>query len=310
MSKRFYTGCIAAGLAVALINQIPSSKEGESSLRLPPTTTPIEQGGLMQIEDADTTYWKELPIVPDLSGEIGKHVREIATVGQQNGRDIRTVTRVGDSMSVGPYYLPNNTSSANLGEFDELQRVLDTYQFIETSYAIAVGWSTFSVLQQLPNEPDGQDTPILKEIAINNAGITTVMFGANDIVIKDIRGFERDLNVIISTLVDAGIVPILRTITPQSEARTSDTILEEYNAIIATVAQQQRIPLINTWRAFAEHSMVNGGLMADGLHPNILRGDDNKELPLDFTPEGLSHGHNVQNLITLQTLLALNYALQ
>jgi len=111
------------------------------------------------------------------------------------------------------------------------------------------------------------------------------MLGTNDIWHQD--RFEPQMRKIIEYSIDHGIIPILSTKADNGEGDGS------INAVIARLALEYQVPLLNYW--LAVQPLPNNGLQEDGAHiswaPN--RFDD---------PRAMEKGWPVRNLTTLQTL--------
>ena len=137
---------------------------------------------------------------------------------------------------------------------------------------------------------------LVGEADLTSASVALVMIGTNDVYVhRGVEGYRSDLRELVRYLTDAGVVPILSTL-PDDTAfgGTLAADVPLYNQVIADVAAEYRLPLLNMWRAFT--AIPSHGLGSDGLHlassPNVG----------GMTPADLQYGQNLRSLITLQTL--------
>jgi hypothetical protein len=147
-----------------------------------------------------------------------------------------------------------------------------------------------------------------------------ILFGTNDVSIA--QAFQSDptpeyaanMSLIVSRARSLGVVPILTTVPPRPDA-AAEGLTEELNASLHELASQRHVPLIDLWRAL--DPLPNRGLSADNLHPSLYGGPECTNLcnpktcapacqSANFTPAGLRFGHDVRNLITVQTLRRLS----
>jgi hypothetical protein len=105
---------------------------------------------------------------------------------------------------------------------------------------------------------------------------------------------------LIDSLASRGIVPVLYTIPPYLAPRRGLANGPTMNAIIRGIAQSRAIPLIDFERELLP--LPDHGLW-DGTHPRVEFGG------CVFTAEGLRHGYNVRNLITMQALARVRHVL-
>jgi hypothetical protein len=157
-------------------------------------------------------------------------------------------------------------------------------------------------------DDDPAPSPVASEIDAIAPMSAIVMFGTNDIGWFDdfgdvLRWYGENMLVLVDTMLDAGVVPILSSIPPITDDDLVDIInnrrVPTFNAIVRGLAQAQRIPFVDFHRELMAIPLdpFNHGLWPDGVHPNAH--------PLGaciFTEEGLQYGQNVRNLISLDAL--------
>ena len=211
------------------------------------------------------------------------------------------LAKVGDSITVSTWYLgclaaPAATLPAEL----EATRAwfaggdaAGTTPFDRESLAAGVGWSATRAL-------DGAPAPIDAELAAIHPRVATIMYGTNDVEGGDLDVFYGALDELVDRALAAGAIPILSTIPPRMW-NGNDGRVPGYNLIVRALAQGRGLPLVDFWR---EAAVLPGyGLGPDGLHPDAAGGG------CDFSADGLAHGQNTRNLITLTALDRLRGAL-
>jgi len=107
-------------------------------------------------------------------------------------------------------------------------------------------------------------------------------------------------------------VPVLLTIPPRLDL-SSDTRHWQFavamNQAIVKAATQNRVPLLNVWRALATTRMKNFGMEPGGLHLQTFRGysaPDALQNSVNFRSAPLTYGNNRRNLLILQLLKRLD----
>lgn len=93
-----------------------------------------------------------------------------------------------------------------------------------------------------------------------------IMEGANDANIGLSGSFlAYNLGWMIDSSKEAGAIPILSTVTPNTKNSQTVSIKDDYNPAIATLASQKGITLVDSYSAVADNW---SSLTTDGLHPN------------------------------------------
>jgi hypothetical protein len=144
----------------------------------------------------------------------------------------------------------------------------------------------------------GNPSPLRKEIDAVNPQFAIIMYGANDVggygsMHNIMSTYMRGVRRIVDSCITSGIVPILTATCPRVD-KMEYTLAMSY--LIRALAQQYQIPFIDYYRAMMP--LPEYGLRDDGVHPNYM--DYNKSCW--FTPDGLTYGYNLRNLLTLETL--------
>ncbi len=168
-----------------------------------------------------------------------------------------------------------------------------------TSLATAVGWSAGAVLGDPP-------TRLADEYDAINPMFALIMFGTNDIQLGDLDRYGENLLEIADASIAAGVIPILSSIMPRDDDPAADTEVAHYNAVVRGVAQSRQVPFIDLHRELAP--LADHGLGPDGIHPSVYRPDGLTRACV-FDDQGLAHGYNLRNLLSIQTLDRMRRAL-
>jgi hypothetical protein len=274
---------------------------------------------------------ESLPVVPDLRGAVGEHIRQILASPEAaaNRRDV--FIKVGDSITQSQYFLSligcGGTSGVeNYGRYASLRSTVDYFSarefprdsatppctvsnsFSRNGLAALYGTTSVAAFHIVSECAPPDNHRLLCEVYQTRPGYAIVEYGTNDLREEGeeaLTSFRFRMRTIVSDLLQRGVVPVLTTIPPLiANATNSPAVVasvRRYNQAIAAIAIEQEIPLINFYRACLELGPSHRyGMDADGIHPRPLGAGASI-----FTEEGLRAGYNVRNLITLQTLEAL-----
>lgn len=242
---------------------------------------------------------------PRINADTAAHIREIYARGQQLGRRANAFAKVGDSISAAPHMLtPIAEGHYELGEFSELQRVIDHFvadAFAAQSKAAVSGWTSGEVLRPELADPkmcEEGETPLACEYRLTNPAVALIMYGTNDVALINLAAYEANMQAIIDYTVQQGIIPVISTI-PMREGYTDQ--VTAFNRKIRELAERNRIPL---WQYGAVmQTLPENGLTGDGVHPSLpYRGYDGVA---DFRADNLYSGYVVRNLGALMMLNAL-----
>lgn len=237
------------------------------------------------------------PIVPAITDR----ARAIYARGQALGLDPRAVSKIGDCISDNRHFLsPFGWNEYKLGSFAALQPAIDHFAptLAADSLAAYDGLVTAAALDPLFANPLAclpGETPLRCEYRVRRSSFAIIMFGAQDLLFASPGEFDRNLRQIVHETIEAGVVPILSTF-PGNLNRWDDAIA--FNQIVAQIALDYDIPLMNLWRAL--DGLPNHGLDADGRHlsPPLTHSGD-------LTGDNLRRGYPLRNLVTLQALDAV-----
>ncbi|MCC7539208.1 MAG: SGNH/GDSL hydrolase family protein [Deltaproteobacteria bacterium] len=163
------------------------------------------------------------------------------------------------------------------------------------SVAATVGWSAWAALE-------GDPSPLEQEIAAIRPRFALVMYGTNDIQSRDIDRYAENMLDLVDRLVGLGIVPVLYSVMPRDDDAEADLWVPRYNAVVRAVTQARQIPFVDYHRELLP--LPRHGLGPDRLHASAYSGG-----ACVFDADGLQHGYNVRNLLSIQTLHTLRTVL-
>jgi hypothetical protein len=305
----FLVGLTLSCLTTAQADGTPTS----TPAKFVKLTEPKEPTGTdLDMTDIDKIDISTLPTVPPISS----HVLSIYLEGKRLGNNPKVFTKNGDCMTDTPHFLMpfgQGKSGYDLGTYADLQKVIDFYSstvvakdskgsynsFSNHSQTAASGFNTPSIFDPTWADPKvckGDESPLQCEYRLLKPSVVLIMFGTNDVKSIDPAHFDYYMRKMVVDTVNAGIVPILSTF--PTEPSMADKSLQ-FNKIIAKVAADYDVPLINLSRAL--EPLPNHGVdPVVTTHMTQPEGDDT----ISFQDDKLQYGFNVRNLLTLQTLEA------
>ena len=257
----------------------------------------------LEPRDLPSASFQTIPAVPGLDPATQAEVRKVVALGTDNGLRSDAFIKVGDSNTDTDKYLrpvgavgynpvlhglTDPTSIATVNAYHAPATPGGVDSFARNSLADYPGWRVEQCL-----------ATVGAELAATHAGVAVIMIGTNDVGIgtpSDV--YRAELTELVGKLTAAGVVPILSTLphnlySPGFEPRTN-----EFNQIIADVADGFHVPLMNLSAALDR--LPNYGLDALGVHLNVAPGGGGA-----FGPTDLLYGQNERGLITIQTLAAV-----
>jgi hypothetical protein len=264
-----------------------------------------------------------MPIVPRINAAQKARLRAVLAVGRTLGNRAGVFAKVGDSMTASGSFLTDiGCGSAVLGDYSSLASTITFFgttifspslgsawcdvsnSFTAYSVSADSGWTADNALDSSILDPTAAlgcpsptNTPLRCELLRKKPSIVLIMYGTNDLERSaTTTAFKSALTTIVQHSINAGVIPVLSTIPARQDAFSAR--VAAYNQAIIAVAQAQNVPLWNYYRALQSAGMVNHGIDADGVHPNIYNGDQGA----NFTTAGLTYGYNQRNLTALQVL--------
>lgn len=242
---------------------------------------------------------------------INQNAIDIFNKGQAMGNRANVFTKVGDSITFTPWFLDNiGDGRYTLAEHGYLQGAInhfnselarDENSFKHNSVAMASGWN--AGLMQDPDYADpflcqAGETPLECEYRITKPAIALIMFGTNDVGFMDGFAFRVNMEWVVQTSIDNGVIPVISTIPNRLDKQAE---VPGFNAIVRDIARKYNIPLWD-YKAILD-TLPNGGLSEDGVHPNSspLGGIGQS----DFTEANLQYGFPLRNFTAVEVLNAL-----
>lgn len=240
--------------------------------------------------------WKDLPVIPE---SLSQRVRDLYNNGKVSGLHQDAFSKAGDCETSTEYFLAPfdmHERGYSLGEYSSLETVINKYEgsFARKSMAAKSSFSVASVLSPVWADTSlckSGESPIVCEIRIHKPAIMLVMFGTNDVNTSSRTKFEANLKYLLDIAIANNVVPVLVTKADNLEGDGS------INTIIARVAFEYELPLMNFWRAMQE--IPAGGLQPDQIHLTYAA-------PFFDSPGNMQMGWPVRNLTALQMLAFLD----
>lgn len=215
---------------------------------LPPTSTPYPEN------------WQDWPVIPNIS----QRAIEIYQRGIEMGNDPHSFSKIGDCQNISTYFLApfENPNEHNLGEYTELQNVIDWYygSYSRDSLAVAGGLNVARVLSPFHADVDKcepNENSLSCEVRVNNPSVAIVSLEENWGG-RSQEEYEAYLRTTLEYLIDEGVVPILVT---KADNLEGDHAI---NISIVKLAAEYQIPLWNFWAAV--QPLPNHGLEKDDFH--------------------------------------------
>lgn len=167
-----------------------------------------------------------------------------------------------------------------------------TNPFRRVSLSAKVGWHAGRAIR-------GRRPALSREVRAVDPQYAVVLYGTNDLGLRRPYRYARNMRQVVHMLEVRGVIPIMTTIMPRDDSPRYDKRVGLYNAVVRSLAQARRLPLIDFHHALSR--LPDHGLARDGVHPRAMMVDGRPRACV-FTEDGLRHGHNLRNLLTLETL--------
>lgn len=267
--------------------EVATAAPHEEPKAAPPTAPDVApKAAPMDEANAKTRY-----LVGPLHSPMTKPVIErIAAVLARSPQRRNVFIKVGDSHSVSPSFLGCFAGKdVDLGPFSELEPSLGYFHgWSRESEAAKVGWHAVQTL----------GPPLRAEIDAMRPAWAVLMLGTNDTRQTPPQEFERYLVHNVDALLAEGVVPIVSTIPPRGDTEVTKQLVPEMNAIVRAVAQSRKVPLVDLYGTLSP--LPGLGLTPDGIHLDVFTTKGVHGCWL--TEDGLHHGMNQRNLLTLAAL--------
>lgn len=234
--------------------------------------------------------WQDLPIIPDLTPE----AIAIYQRGLSLGNNPRAFTKIGDGEISAGWFLKiydGDPQNYQLGAHQDLEQTIAYFSgsFRHSSAAAKRGFNTTKILD--PKMSDRalchkDESPLKCEIRLYRPSFALISLGTNQVWEAEI--FIPELQKIIETLIENGVVPILSTKADNLEGD------HRINIAIAELAKKYHLPLWNFWKVCQD--LPSHGLQIDQEHLTYIQ-------DYDFTNRTtMSYAWPNRNLTALQVL--------
>ncbi len=278
-------GTLAPGDPLQVIGQIPGGAWFEIN-------TFDERSGWVQNElitlinvEVDTIplSWADLPSTGGiiLTADRLQNAHEIYLHGQQLGHRANTFIVVGDSTSAmsdhdwyALFYAVAN-GGFSLGPYTDLQTTIDFYmpsgKFGASFQSAQSGFATDFVLDPTWADPticQPDESPLMCEIRVSQPAFAIIYIGIVDMAnYNDATWCQEHLEIIVTTLIDSGVIPVLTTFSIDESHHINEPFLDTYQqqlAIIREMATRRHLPLIEFQQAAL--ALPHQGCIEDGRH--------------------------------------------
>lgn len=245
--------------------------------------------------------------VPILTG-LNQNAVNIFRKGQALGNRPNVFSKVGDSITFTDYFLDNfGRGIYDLDTYWYLQGAIDYFSatkardqdsFQQESIAAQSGWNAY--LLQNPEYANGAlcqvgETPLECEYRHTRPSIALIMLGTNDLGFVPSNAFRVNMEWIVQTSIDNGVIPVISTIPEREDVPGRAT---EFNNIIRGIASRYQVPLWDYNAILA--TLPDSGLGPDGVHPSGSPAGWVGNA--DFKASNLQYGFPVRNLTALHIL--------
>jgi len=300
----------AAVLALAGCSAAAPSAAPTSTPEPLPTSSPQVEA---TAAPTDSRALADYPIVPEISA----HAREIYQAGIAQGHNPQVFSKVGNCMTASPDYLvPFTNGKYDLGQYASLQPTVDYFQAAiirEDNGAKLDSFSTPAWPPPAASPPPARSTRsgrtrVLQERRDASGlripgeqpvdGVDPVWH--NDVQYLEADKFESYMRSITEQTIEANVLPVLITFPPLPD-RLEKT--EQYNQIVARIAVEYDVPLINLWGALVD--MPGYGVDPEHFTKLTTPADG---CALCFNDTNLKSGITTENLVMLQSLDVLRQA--
>lgn len=298
MKVRRVISVAAAGATLLVLGSFATAQVAEPSPRLGPgsplgatrAAPPLRAATLGTHYPGGRTHSPLTPIVAE-------RLRGLAGRGRHHAS---IFAKIGASASRSRHFMNCFASDAvDLASHQELRETWHFFRdggplnpFARRSHATVEGWQAGRALH-------GGNSPTMRELQSINPRFAVIMFGTNDIEHGRPDHYARRMNRLVETLTARGVIPVMTTIMPRDDRVSADQVVDLYNTVVRGVAQRHQVPLVDFHRELAQ--LPDHGLSRDGVHPNV-HFVSGRARGCDLGEEGLQHGYNIRNLITLQAL--------
>lgn len=255
------------------------------------------------IPNGDLALIMETPLFHNMTTDT---VYSIFARGKRLGNKPNVFMKVGDSVTaVQPFMVGFGALDYNLGQYGYLQPTIDFFSvspgrnipnsFVHNGVAATVGFVSGAVFDRTWSpEYCGKLVPLHCEYDILRPSVAIVLLGGQDVRLFDAGFYQMHMRQIVKDLKSFGVIPILNTFPVHNSFRYEQTI--QFNTILIKIANEEKVPLINLYRALQPLPEQGTVGVNDPVHLSqggtffVFNGEEN------------TYGVTLRNLITLQAL--------
>jgi hypothetical protein len=161
----------------------------------------------------------------------------------------------------------DNVSSADENASEQLIELYsESFQF--KGQSVNTGLNSLSVMDPFWARSGSclsGESPLACDVRRMKPFASLIMFGANDINVLTVEGYETALRDIIEFMLAEDVIPIMSTFTVRPDV--NDDRYEKairFNAVIVKLAEEYEIPMINFW--LEAQTLPNRGISSDNAH--------------------------------------------
>jgi hypothetical protein len=254
-----------------------SVEDGRGGSALSTFSVTVEAAPPTPAPPVDLIDLNDLPNLPDLDGDLLDNVRNLYASGLVLPSPVNpgVFSVVGDtppSVFLGDFA----DGVADFGTLEDAAELNDLL-FYYTSTPLSPGGNSLSSGGVFASGSDwrandllnpayadagwcGGQSPIDCELSVNRPAVVLVMVGRNDVLNNTpLDQFTTDLDAITQAIIAQGGIPVLVTIPGSQDIYPA---LQAYNTVIAQMADDYDVPLLNLWRRInnSAPSGVDAGL--------------------------------------------------
>src|SRR5690606_818917 len=279
----------------------------------PPPTEPPPPPTEPPPPPADGVNLMELPAVAPIDDDVRDEVRDIYREGRSmdppvNPRIFSVIGSTPPQAFLGDFA----DAQANVNERPDAEELAEVIQFFaegelpiggnafQSGGALASGqnWRAADLLDPARSDPNvcqQGELPITCELRVNRPAVAFLDVGRADLIAgTPVDQFEAQLERIVDGTISHGAIPVLMTIPGDPNAVPN---LAAYNTVIAEMAEEKDLPLLNIWRSIMERipNTVNPDLTltSSGVGDQLTSAEIN------------TYGVPMRNLIVLRQLYTL-----
>ena len=200
-----------------------------------------------------------------------EHVRRIYRRGMERNLNPDFLLNVGDCNTENVNYLEpltylDSTSESTTVNLSTVETYSASFRF--KGQSVNSGLNALGVMDAFwanSNSCYSGESPLACDVRTTQPFAAVVMFGANDLNVLTVEGYEIAMRDIIQFLLEREVIPILSTFTVRDDVGDMryDTAIR-FNGVLVRLAGEYDIPLINFW--LEAQRLPDRGILSDNAH--------------------------------------------